>query len=529
MVKGIQRALYIMLAFFIGLFIVSSFFIRAEYNFFQYGDAPVLEKQQLGLFIVLIGIVLAVSILLYKLCLKLNKYSWKVVIPSTLFLSCVIQITLILLFPREPTDDSRTVVTLATDMLYNHDYSSFQTSGYLHMFPFNFSIVLYLKTLLALFPDSYWVIKLFNILFSLVTTLMIYLLYKELTDRPKDKDYGVLVFGATFMPALFMSNFIYNDVIATACLTSALYFAVRFIRRKSIWAIIIGAILLAIGNYFRSIGVIFLIAIMMCLVFNLRRIGWKKVIASMSILAALFNIPGWTQNIVLQAAQVVEESVTENAAPVYMWLNMGINLNTFGFWDNRQSYNIYQRDANYNKAESTELFKASISNKLSEASAGELIRMYYKKLIWTWTEGTYQMERYGIGNDGSDVIRANRGFNQERYSYSTWATQLFKTGSQYRVGLLWVQYVISFLMYGGILIRLLGRLRAKRFEETSLILVILGFIAFYLLWEIKSRYIYPVYPLLIVLSYMGFKDMYNYLSTSIKSFSIRYPSSNNRR
>ncbi|MNI67243.1 hypothetical protein D3C73_1228650 [compost metagenome] len=30
-----------------------------------------------------------------------------------------------------------------------------------------------------------------------------------------------------------------------------------------------------------------------------------------------------------------------------------------------------------------------------------------------------------------------------------------------------------------------------------------------MLWEIKARYIYPVYPLFIVLSCMGFKDFYN--------------------
>ena len=37
-------------------------------------------------------------------------------------------------------------------------------------------------------------------------------------------------------------------------------------------------------------------------------------------------------------------------------------------------------------------------------------------------------------------------------------------------------------------------------------LVLLGFVGFYLLWEIKSRYLYPVYPLLLVLSVLGFKD-----------------------
>lgn len=511
MVRGIQKILYFMLVFFIGLFIASSFFIRAKYNYFVYGDTPILEKQQLGLFILVLGVVLALSVVLYRMCLKLDKYSRKWVIPATLLFSFAIQIVIIFLFTRLPTDDSQTVLSLAMDMLYQQDYSSFQTSGYLHMFPFNFSIVLYLKTLLFLFPDNYLVIKIFNILFSLVTTLMVYLLYKEINYKSKQNDYGVLIFAATYIPSLFMSNFIYNDVIATAFLTSALYFAMKFMIRKSMKDILFAAILLAIGNYFRSIGVIFLIAVLLSLLFNLRQIGVKKALSALCLTALLFNVPGWTQNAVLQATDIVDESVNTNAAPVYMWLNMGINLDTFGFWDNRQSYNIYQSDANYNKEDSVELFKKEIGNKLSEASAGDLVEMYYKKLVWIWTEGTYQVERYGIGNDGSSGGRQRMGRVIDRYSYTTAATDLLKADSKYRSGLLWVLYVMNILMYCFILIRLIGGIKAKKFNEISLILVVLGFIGFYLLWEIKSRYIYPVYPLVIVLSYMGFKDAYDFV------------------
>lgn len=512
MVRGIQKSLYFILALFIGLFIVSSFFIRAKYSYFVYGDTPVLEKQQLGLFMLVIAVVLALSIALYKLALKLNKYSRTKVIPLVLLCSFAIQLVIIFLFPRLPTDDSQTVLSLALDMLYRGDYSSFDTSGYLHMFPFNFSTVLYLKTLLLVFPDNYLTLKIFNILFTLVTTLMIYLLYKELNYKSSAQDYGVLVFAATYIPALFMSNFIYNDVIATAFLTGALYFAVKFIRRKSLKDIIAAAILLAVGNYFRSIGVIVLITVMLSLLFSLRTIGVKKGLTALFMTAILFNVPGWTQNAVLQATNVVDESVNKNSAPVYMWLNMGINLETFGFWDNRESYSIYQQDAGYNKAESTELFKAEISNKLSEASVGDLVEMYYKKMIWTWTEGTYQMERYGLGNDGSSGDGGRMvGAVMDRYSYTNAATDLFKGDSSFRSGLLWMLYVLNFLMYVFILIRLIGGIRANRFEETPVILVVLGFIGFYLLWEIKSRYIYPVYPMLIVLSYMGFKDVYDYM------------------
>jgi hypothetical protein len=508
----LKKSITFIFLFFIGLFIASSFFIRAKYNYFVYGDTPTIEHQKLGLFLLLIGLLLALSVPLYRLCLKLDRFSPRIVIPVTLLISFAIQVGIIFAFPAVPTADSQTVLSLAVNMLYRNDYSSFQTGGYLYMFPFNFSIVLYLKTLLSLFPDNYLVIKLFNILFTLATTVTIYFIYKELRGKSKENDYGVLVFAATYIPALFMSNFIYNDVIATTLLTAAVYFAVRFDKGKALKHIVLASVFLAAGNYFRSVGAIVLIAVVIYLLLHWRSIGWKKGIASLGILAVLFPIPGWTQNTLLQSNHIVNESVNNNSAPVYMWLHMGINRNTIGFWDNMQSYNIYQRQANYNKAKSTELFKAAIQNKLSSASAGDLIRMYYKKLIWVWTEGTYQLDRYGIGNDGSSPGgRRIIGGISGGYSYTTAATDLFKGDSAYRNGLLWVAYVTSFLMYGFIFIRLLGSMKHKRFDEVLLSIVVLGFIGFYLLWEIKSRYLYPVYPLLIVLSSLGYKDAYNAL------------------
>lgn len=99
MVKGIHKSLYIILSLFIGLFIASSFFIRAKYSYFVYGDTPVLEKQQLGLFILVIALVLALSAVLYKISLKLNRFSRRIVIPAVLAVSFAIQLAIIFLFP----------------------------------------------------------------------------------------------------------------------------------------------------------------------------------------------------------------------------------------------------------------------------------------------------------------------------------------------------------------------------------------------------------------------------------------------
>jgi hypothetical protein len=509
MLGFIKKSIYSILVFFIGLFMASSFFVRAKYSFSVYGDNPILEKQELGIFILVILLLILLSIALYRLSLKLNKYSKKVVIPITLLVSFAIQLGIIFAFTVLPTADSQTVLSLASNMLYNKDYSSFQTGGYLYMFPFQYSIVLYLKALLALSPDSYLVIKIFNILFTLVTTSIIYLIYKEINYKSKDNDYGVLIFAATYIPSLFMSNYIYNDIIGTAFLTTAIYFAIRFVKEKSIKYIIVSSIFLSIGNYFRGIGAIILIAAVIYILLCIIKIGFKKVAAALCIMALLFNVPGWTQNAVLQATNIVNESVTKNSAPIYMWLHMGINKDRFGFWDNSQSYNIYQRQARYNKETSTELFKKAIENKLSSATFSGLTNMYYKKIVWTWTEGTYQIDRYGVG-DGGAINQNQRASIKGGYSYTTFATNLFKGASPFRSSLLWILYVTNFLMYCFIFIRLISGIKAKRFDEVFLVLVILGFIGFYILWEIKSRYIYPVYPLLIVLSYMGFKDAYDF-------------------
>lgn len=505
-----KKMIYSIMILFIGLFIGSSFLIRAKYNSVIYGDIPILQKQNLRIFLLLITFIILFNVILYRICLKLNKYSKKIIIPTTLLISFSIQIVIIFLFTKLPSADSQTVLSIALNILYKGNYNTFQTGGYIYMFPHNYSIVLYLKTLLSIFPNNYLVIKTFNILFTLITTLMIYLIYKEINYKSKDNDYGVLIFAATYIPSLLMCNYIYNDIIATAFFTSSIYFMIKFIKEKSLKFIVISSILLSLGNYFRSVGIIYIISgIIYCFLY-IKEIGMKKMLSSFCILVILFSIPSLVQNAILKSTGIITESVNKNSAPVYMWFNMGLNNSTLGYWDDMKSYNIYQREANYNKEKSTELFKTEIEAKLSNMTFYDLTKFYYSKILWLWTEGTYQIETYGIGNDSSDN-QNNTHMTENSYSYTTFATDLFKGDSKYRSGLNWILYATNFLMYCFIFVRLLTGMRSKKFNEIIFYLIILGFIGFYILWEIKSRYIYPVYPLLIILSYMGFKDSYDFI------------------
>lgn len=167
---------------------------------------------------------------------------------------------------------------------------------------------------------------------------------------------------------------------------------IRFVKDGSIKYIVIASVCLSIGNYFRSVGTIVLIAAVFYILLQVKKTGVKKAITSFCILGVLFNIPNWNQNFILQETNIVNESVNKNSAPIYMWINMGMNEDTIGYWDNMKSYNIYQRQARYNKEKSTELFKEEI-----KINYQIWVSLVYQKCIMT--------RLYGLGQKGHTKLK----------------------------------------------------------------------------------------------------------------------------
>ena len=109
MPQVLKKSFYLILTVFFGLFVVSSFFIRAEYNYAAYGDNPILKTQQPIVLILLVIVLFALALILYRLCLRLNRYRAMLIVPIVLGASLLLQLALIFLLPRLPTDDSQTV------------------------------------------------------------------------------------------------------------------------------------------------------------------------------------------------------------------------------------------------------------------------------------------------------------------------------------------------------------------------------------------------------------------------------------
>jgi hypothetical protein len=231
-----------------------------------------------------------------------------------------------------------------------------------------------------------------------------------------------------------------------------------------------------------------------------------KSLVFFGIVLVLFRVPMFMVGSYLLKTEKISTQIGANSIPVDMWIHMGMNDEKIGYWDDSYSLNIYINQGNYDKEKSRQIYRMLINKKLTEKGLIDLAKVYIKKNIWLWTEGTYQAEYYGVGSWG--------------HLYSTIATERLDSSVYFRDSIRWLLHVINILMFSLIFIGLLESIRKKASYQLLLpAIVVIGFIGFYTLWEIKPRYIYPIYPYLILMAYQGLNTLIDLPAIRIKFLS----------
>ena len=472
---------------FITAILAVSLIKRAEYCGYKHSDNPVWIRQDTILLIVTVILLLGIFILVYRLSEKLGRFGRKQVVWTILYLSLVIQVLYILYLPAKQFADQNIVNQISLDMI-NGKFTAFQKKGYLYQYPNNVGITLLLTIIYRIFLNSLLVPKLLNVVFSSATAYLVFRTYEE-TCRPEDgKGYGILLFAGFFPPMILLNNLVYNDIIATTLFAGVVFEAVRYVRIKKLRHLILAGLYIISGNFLRQVGIILLIAA--TLYFAIKRIRTIKILAFFVIVIIVCRLPMTAVNYYLLHTGKISEPIGLNSIPIHMWINMGMNEKKFGYWDNAQSLNIYMREGGWDKAKSTDIYMTMIKQNIQEKGILRIARVYAKKDIWLWTEGTYQAEYYGIGSWG--------------YLYPTFATKLFTNNNLLRDYARWILHTTNYLMLALSCVGLIRSIRKKSHYPLILpAIVLLGFIGFYTIWEIKPRYIYLIYPYLILMAYHG--------------------------
>lgn len=449
----INRISFVMVMFLFLVVIIVGIFIQANYDF---GDFPYFQMNTVSA--LLFRILVFFSVLAIMLLSK--KIKWRKLISCILFL--VVAFAVIILIPLYPFSDMRSVYEVAANDMID-------INGYLGRNWNLVSTIAYVRCILYVFGKSIWGPKIVNVLLSLcilfLTEKIYFAMIPKERERKRNNNGRLMWYMLFFLPVFFYGNRIYNDVIATT-LCMMILFVVISEKDYGMGEILL--IILSVLQYMlRQSGIIFIIAIFMYLI--LVRKEYKK-----SLVYVICCIVGILS--LMKINTIVWPIDTSDSPNVWSFLQMGINEAEFGFQD--QSHSSAWTMTDY-------------LNRYKELGVGKTLKIFAKKTLWMWSEGTYQAQRYGMGTTDAE------------YLYETIITKNLQNSylASFRViteNLMKAQYYV-YLLFATI-----GVVINRNNEKSTLLrYIICGFFCFYLLWEIKSRYIYSLYPIIMVFSFDG--------------------------
>lgn len=443
------------LIIFFSILVIFMFIINSVY---LYTDEPDFKINSIRNYIgIAINLIFITGIIFFtrKISKKIKNY--KLLVGIIFLVYFLLEIVYIFLIPIIPFSDMGEVVKIAMS-----DFND--NIEYLQVYPNNFFICVIYNLIFRITSYNVWSIKVLNIICNILTIYFAYRIYRNIF---KKDNILVLLLGSVGISTFLYTNCTYNDLIFTTLVTVVIFCLTK--EKQNLANMIIISVLSFLQFIVRPVGIILIIAI--CMYYLLKEKNVKKILIVLSIILIL--------NLGYKTIQHKIIPKSEEEIPIWSFLQMGINEKEFGFQDSSHSSEWTFKD---------------YKERIGELGFIRIIKLISKKIVWTWTEGTYQVERYAFGQN-----------LEKQYYYDTFLTpKVFETNSN-------IRNTLEYLMKGQYLLLMILSLFGIIFEDENidknkiylLFYLIIGMFCFYIIWEIKSRYIYCLYPIFLILATDG--------------------------
>lgn len=469
--------------FMIGIFIfsiISSILINIALNFVLYNKDLTGTKLVVNIFAISI-ILIGFSALYYKrnkISLLLQKLlAIKNLMFFVLLVSFIIRILWITLTETIPVSDFA-IMYGSSKEVFGGNFNCFHGVSYFARFPHNTITVLYYSLFYNFNENPIFLIKLFNVLFSTLSVFIMYCIVKQLLGYKSAVVSAVLL--SLFPPFIMYTSQILSENMAIPFYLISIYFFIKYIKNTSQYKwIIFSGLALSIGNLFRMVGIIFLIAYIMYLIIYK---GIKSSVKSIPIIILMFILPLYITSTLLLNNRIIESHLWQPKETVLTSVLRGSNLESFGFWNKEDSEisSKYNYDYTKVKEESIKLIK----ERLLHSPVKNIAALYIAKL-------SGQLAVSDFGAFEFTVIDSN----------DTISIKLFRYMGFTLLTLINIFHV--FLLYFAIT----GLKKNKNLLSESYLFIILtlGFIMFYLISEVQPRYSFIACWTLVIFAVSGLK------------------------
>ena len=437
---------FLVIALFIWI-LIFSLFIQSKY---VYDDSPAFIKTNIFNYIAIF--INFITILgTYFLCKK-TKINIKYIILAYIILGLIF----VFIIQFEPFSDSKKVYEIAMSNFQKHP-------EYVEKNKNNIPTILLLQFfgIITKTPIGMRIINIFQ------NVLIAYFTYKVAEQLFNKKDKFYLAFTLINIPIFLYINSIYNNIPYALLSIYTIYIILK--PNKGKLDLTLAVFASAFAFMLRPVYIINIIAIIMYEIINKKEYKFAIIFLILTIiLIILFNFV-----IELRFGKL------ENSYPVWSFIQMGFNEEEFGFQNNSHSSDFTYQD---------------VINKLKNLGPKKILEIIIKKETWMFTEGTYQASRYSFGEPNV------------KYTMENFLTEDLK-----KIVDSVIRKTFEYLMRGQyfiiILASLISLIKNKDEKISILNYIIIGMFCFYIFWEIKSRYIYVLYPILSIYAANGIEQI----------------------
>lgn len=387
----------------------------------------------------------------------------------------VLGIAFVLLVPLKPFSDMQYVVEGAL-CFARRDLNGILASEYLQFITKNLKVSMFYGIFALILPNTVLSLRIINVALYLIISFFMGKIAANLGFYyPKT----IFILTASFLPLLIYCNHVYFDLPALCMCV----IAVSFYTAGKDWRnMVCAAFFLGIGSGLRELTYLFAVAMIIDFTFYFQKELFQHHGSKLLLLLVFLCITCGIPQIQNQAVNIFFRAEGAESESIWTQFWMGINEEEFGFMHNE----IFDGQKNF-----TDFYELLISR-----TAKQNIRLFGRKIFWTWSQGTYQAQRYGFGGDVEHTL--------DKFEYVTPLTRYLNQDSQKGRRLINMlcraQYLALFFF---MIIGLLGMDQGDRERYRMFIYLMFGTFIILIFYEMKSRYIFHCLLPMMMLAVRG--------------------------
>ena len=402
---------------------------------------------------------------------------------------------------------------------------------YLEMYPQQISLVSFYSVILKLFnTENVKVLQYLNVLANIFTALGLYSIAKIIQNK-ENKLNLIAIFAVTltFSAIMFLSTFIYGDIISLPFAIYSIYFVIKYIKENRCRYLLVSAILMCISYFLRMNMLIFFIAILIYLLLEFtkfinnlvkdksltKKLKIKNISLKVALIVVFCIISILPTNLFKIFMQEQLNLNKNNSFPLIGFIDLGLANSTRGpGWYVDPYVDTWRVDGH-----DTEPMKERINKKLEifKEKPKILFEFYFFKIASMWGENSFGSIWYNLSfNFGNMSVNKGTASEQEIENYEKVDNIINKNYSFIMV----YDKIIILLIFISVLLFILRNKDISN-EQILLILIFVGGFLFHIIWEAKSRYILPYVIILIPIMAIGIDGNIKWIKEKIEG-NIKY-------